>query len=394
VSKKTIRDVVVRGTRVLLREDFNVPLDEQGRITDDHRIREALPTVTALRDAGARVILASHLGRPKGRVDESLRLGVVADRLSELLGVPVLTLADCVGPDVEAAVAAMGDGDVVLLENLRFHPEEETNDEEFAKSLAALADLYVNDAFGTAHRAHASTVGVARYLPAVAGLLMEKELTYLSEALERPTRPFVAILGGKKVSDKMGVIRNLLTKADALLIGGAMSYTFLAAQGHEVGASLIEADRLDLARSLMDEARRRQLAFALPVDVVVADRFTDDAARKVVSSDAIPPGWMGMDIGPATASEFAAIINEGKTIIWNGPMGVFEFPSFAAGTRAVAEAMAASDAITIVGGGDSAAAVEMFGLAGRMSHISTGGGASLEFMEGKDLPGVAVLQDG
>jgi 3-phosphoglycerate kinase len=393
VSKKTIRDVNVRGKRVLLRVDFNVPLDEHGRITDDHRIREALPTITALRDAGARVILASHLGRPKGRVDESLRLGGVADRLSELLGAPVRHLPDCVGPVVETAVAAMADGEVVLLENLRFHPEEEADDKAFAKSLAALADVYVNDAFGTAHRAHASTVGVARHLPAVAGLLMEKELTHLSEALERPTRPFVAILGGKKVSDKMGVIRNLLARADALLIGGAMSYTFLAAQGHEVGASLMEADRLDLARSLMDEAGRRELTVALPEDVVVADRFADDAARRVVPAGAIPPGWMGMDIGPATARAFAAIIKEGKTIIWNGPMGVFEFPSFAAGTRAVAEAMAAADAVTIVGGGDSAAAVEMFGLAGRMSHISTGGGASLEFMEGKELPGVAVLQD-
>ncbi|MGH2349748.1 MAG: phosphoglycerate kinase [bacterium] len=393
MNKKTIRDAGVRGKRVLLREDFNVPLDEDGRITDDHRIREARPTIAALRDAGARVILASHLGRPKGRVEEGLRLDVVARRLSDLLEIPVRKLPDCVGPEVEAAVASMRDGDVVLLENLRFHPEEEANDDGFAKSLAALADLYVNDAFGTAHRAHASTVGVARYLPAVAGLLMEKELTHLSEALERPTRPFVAILGGKKVSDKMGVIRNLLQRADALLIGGAMTYTFLAAQGYEVGASLIEEDRLDLARSLMEDAGRRDLTFRLPDDVVVADRFTDEALRKVVSSSAIPRGWMGMDIGPATAGAFAAIIKEGKTIIWNGPMGVFEFPSFAAGTRAVAQAMADADAVTIVGGGDSAAAVEMFGLTGRLTHISTGGGASLEFMEGKELPGVAVLQD-
>lgn len=392
MSKKTIRDVDVRGQRVLVREDFNVPLDE-GRIADDRRIREALPTIAALRDAGARIILASHLGRPKGKVDEGLRLDGVAQRLTDLLGTPVRKLPDSVGPAVEAAVAALRDGDVVLLENLRFHAGEEANDDRFAASLAALADLYVNDAFGTAHRAHASTVGIAAHRPAVAGLLMERELVYLSQALEHPPRPFIAILGGKKVSDKMGVIRNLLAKADALLIGGAMTYTFLKAQGREVGASLIEEDRLDLARSLMAEAARREMTFKLPVDVVVADRFADDAAHAVVPSDAMPPGWMGMDIGPVTAREYAAIIAEGKTVVWNGPMGVFEFPAFAAGTRAVAQAMADADAVTIVGGGDSAAAVELFGLADRMTHISTGGGASLEFMEGKELPGVAVLAD-
>ncbi|HLE77018.1 MAG TPA: phosphoglycerate kinase [bacterium] len=392
MSKKTIRDVDVRGKRVLVREDFNVPLDDD-RIADDRRIREALPTIAALRDAGARIILASHLGRPKGKVDEGLRLDGVAQRLTDLLGIPVRKLADSVGPAVEAAVAALRDGDVVLLENLRFHAGEEANDDRFAASLAALADLYVNDAFGTAHRAHASTVGIAAHRPAVAGLLMERELVYLSQALEHPPRPFIAILGGKKVSDKMGVIRNLLAKADALLIGGAMTYTFLKAQGREVGASLIEEDRLDLARSLMAEAARREMTFKLPVDVVVADRFADDAAHAVVPSDAMPPGWMGMDIGPVTAREYAAIIAGGKTVVWNGPMGVFEFPAFAAGTRAVAQAMADADAVTIVGGGDSAAAVELFGLADRMTHISTGGGASLEFMEGKELPGVAVLAD-
>jgi len=392
VSKKTIRDVDVRGKRVLVREDFNVPLDDD-RIADDRRIREALPTIAALRDAGARIILASHLGRPKGKVDEGLRLDGVAQRLTDLLGIPVRKLADSVGPAVEAAVAALRDGDVVLLENLRFHAGEEANDDRFAASLAALADLYVNDAFGTAHRAHASTVGIAAHRPAVAGLLMERELVYLSQALEHPPRPFIAILGGKKVSDKMGVIRNLLAKADALLIGGAMTYTFLKAQGREVGASLIEEDRLDLARSLMAEAARREMTFKLPVDVVVADRFADDAAHAVVPSDAMPPGWMGMDIGPVTVREYAAIIAGGKTVVWNGPMGVFEFPAFAAGTRAVAQAMADADAVTIVGGGDSAAAVELFGLADRMTHISTGGGASLEFMEGKELPGVAVLAD-
>lgn len=392
MNKKTIRDVDVRGKRVLVREDFNVPLDD-GRISDDRRIREALPTISALRSAGARVILASHLGRPKGKVDEGLRLDAVARRLSELLGVAVRKLPDSIGSEVDAAVTELHDGDVVLLENLRFRAGEEANDDRYARSLAALADVYVNDAFGTAHRAHASTVGVATYLPAIAGLLMEKELIHLSEALERPTRPFVAILGGKKVSDKMGVIRNLLAKADALLIGGAMTYTFLKAQGYEVGASLVEDDRLDLARSLMDDAARREMTFKLPVDVVVADRFAEDARHTVVAAAAIPAGWMGMDIGPETAREYAATIEEGKTIIWNGPMGVFEFPAFAAGTRAVAEAMAAADAVTIVGGGDSAAAVEAFGLADRMTHISTGGGASLEFMEGKELPGVAVLAD-
>ncbi|HXF82523.1 MAG TPA: phosphoglycerate kinase [bacterium] len=393
MRKKTVSDVPVRGRRVLVRVDFNVPLDEDGRITDDRRIREALPTIVHLRRQGARVILASHLGRPGGRVQESLRLDPVARRLSELLGVPVRKLPDCVGPEVEAAVAAMRDGDVVLLENLRFHPGEEANDEAFARALAALADLYVNDAFGTAHRAHASTVGVARLLPAVAGFLMEKELVHLSRALEEPTRPFVAILGGKKVSDKIAVIRNLLTRADALLIGGAMAYTFLKARGGAVGASLVEEDKLDLARALMAEAARRQVAFHLPEDVVVADRFAEDAERRVVPADAIPDGWMGMDIGPRTAAAYGRTIAASGTVLWNGPMGVFEFPAFATGTRAVAQAMAESRAVTIVGGGDSAAAVEQFGLAGRMTHISTGGGASLEFLEGRELPGVAVLQD-
>jgi len=392
VTKKTVSDVPVRSKRVLVRVDYNVPLDG-GRITDDRRITESLPTVTYLRRNGARVILASHLGRPGGRVKEELRLDPVAARLGELLGIPVPKLPDCVGPEVQRAVAAMQDGDVVLLENLRFHREEEANDDAFARALASLADLYVNDAFGTAHRAHASTVGVARHLPAVAGFLLEKELTYLSRALESPTRPFVAILGGKKVSDKMGVIRNLLTKADALLMGGAMAYTFLAAAGATVGASLVEADRMDLARALMDEAVQRGVAFHLPEDVVVADRFAEDAARRTVPADAIPEGWMGMDIGPRTAEHYRRIIAGAGTVMWNGPMGVFEFPAFAEGTRAIARAMAESRAVTIVGGGDSAAAVEQFGLAARLTHVSTGGGASLEFLEGRELPGVAVLQD-
>lgn len=392
MQKQTIRDVDVRGKRVLVRVDFNVPLDD-GTITDDRRIRESLPTITALRRQRAKVILASHLGRPGGKVQAALRLDPVARRLGELLGVPVPKLPDAVGPEVEAAVAAMRDEDVVVLENLRFHAQEEANDPAFARALAALADLYVNDAFGTAHRAHASTVGVTRYLPAVAGLLMEKELRHLSQALENPRRPFIAILGGKKVSDKIGVIRNLLTRADALLIGGGMTYTFLRAQGLQVGSSLCEDDKLDLARSLMDEAAARRIPFRLPDDVVVADRFAENAAHKVVPAEAIPPGWMGLDIGPQSSRAFAAVIATAGTVMWNGPMGVFEFPAFAAGTRAIAQAMADSTAVTIVGGGDSAAAVEQMGLADRITHISTGGGASLEFLEGKELPGVAVLQD-
>ncbi len=392
MQKKVIRDIDVRGKRVFLRVDFNVPL-EDGRVVDDRRIQAALPTITALRAQGARVIVASHLGRPNGRVDETLRLDPIAVRLSELLGAPVRKLADCIGPAVVATVAAMRDGDIVLLENLRFHPEEEADDDRFAHALAALADVYVDDAFGAAHRAHASTVGIAKYLPAVAGLLMEKELTYLSQVLEEPARPFVAILGGKKVSDKIGVIRNLLTKANALIVGGGMSYTFLRTQGFEVGASLCEEDKLDLARSLLEEAARRGVDFRLPVDVVVGDRMTDDAQHHVVSAKEIPPGWMGLDIGPATAAAFAHVIGKAKTVLWNGPMGVFELAPFAEGTRAVAVAMAESAAVTIVGGGDTAAAVEQIGLADRMTHISTGGGATLEFMEGKELPGVAVLND-
>lgn len=393
MTKKTVSDVRVRGKRVFVRVDFNVPLDEEGQITDDRRIVESLRTITYLRTQGARVILASHLGRPGGKVKDGLRMDPVARRLGELLGAPVRKLDDCVGGGVERAVAEMADGDVVLLENLRFHAEEEANDAAFARRLAALADLYVNDAFGTAHRAHASTVGVAASLPAVAGFLMEKELTYLSRALEEPTRPFVAILGGKKVSDKIAVIRNLLGKADALLIGGAMTYTFLRAQGRAVGASLLEEDKLDLARALMAEAAGGRGAFHLPDDVVVADRFADDAAMRTVPADAIPDGWMGMDIGPKTVAAYRTVILTAGTVLWNGPMGVFEFPRFAEGTRGVAQAMVDSTAVTIVGGGDSAAAVEQFGLADRISHISTGGGASLEFMEGRELPGVAVLAD-
>ncbi|MBI4277599.1 MAG: phosphoglycerate kinase [Armatimonadetes bacterium] len=393
MAKKTVRDADVRGKRVMLRVDFNVPLDDAGKIQDDRRIRESLPTLRYVRDQGARLILCSHLGRPKGKPDPRLRLDPVAARLSDLLGAPVRKLADCVGPEVEAAVAAMVPGAVVLLENLRFHKEEEANDPVFSQRLAALADIFVNDAFGTAHRAHASTVGVATLRSAVAGLLMEKEIGYLTRALESPTRPFVAILGGAKVSDKIDVIRNLLTRADSLLIGGGMSYTFLRARGLEVGRSLCEEDKLDLARELMADAEKRRVAFLLPTDVVVAPRIAADAARRTVATGAIPAELMGLDIGPETSRAFAEVIKNAGTVVWNGPMGVFEVEPFAEGTRAVGRAMAESSATTIVGGGDTAAAVEQMGFADRMTHISTGGGATLEFMEGRELPGVAVLED-
>ena len=390
--KKTILDLKVDGRRVLLRVDFNVPM-ENGRITDDRRIRESLPTIRFLLDHRACVILASHLGRPKGRVDAALTLKPVSERLETLLGRPVPLLPDCVGPAVESAIGAMQPGDVVLAENLRFHAEEEANDPAFAASLARLADVYVNDAFGTAHRAHASTAGVAAHLPAVAGFLMEKELRHLGQALEAPVRPFVAILGGKKVSDKIGVIRHLLTLADVLLIGGGMAYTFLRAQGHEIGASICETDSLTLASELLATAAERGVTFHLPVDVIVAEKVAGGATHKVVDVGAIPAGWAGVDIGPKTGALFANVIAQAGTILWNGPMGVFEIPEFADGTRAVAEAMAQSKAVTVVGGGDTSAAVEELGLADRMTHLSTGGGASLEFLEGRELPGIAVLQD-
>ncbi|MDR7550911.1 MAG: phosphoglycerate kinase [Armatimonadota bacterium] len=391
-TKKTIRDVEVSGKRILVRVDFNVPMDG-GMITDDRRIRESLPTIRYLLEHQARVVLCSHLGRPKGKVDPAFSLAPVAARLVDLLGQPVPLLPDCVGPEVEAAVARMRPGDVVLLENLRFHPEEEANDAAFAVALSRLADLYVNDAFGTAHRAHASTAGVARHLPAVAGFLMEKELRHLGQALETPARPFVAVLGGKKVSDKIAVIRNLLARADSLLLGGGMAYTFLKAGGYEIGGSILEPDSLPLASALMAEAASRRVRFELPQDIVVSATVDGSAATQVVEARAIPPTLIGVDIGPRTAAHFAGIIKDGGTVLWNGPMGIFEVPAFAAGTRAVAEAMAASKAVTVVGGGDTAAAVEAFGLSDRMTHISTGGGASLEFLEGRELPGVAVLQD-
>jgi len=394
VKKKTIRDIDVAGKRVLVREDLNVPLDpETGRITDDRRIEAAVPTLKYLAEAGAKVIVVSHLGRPKGGPDEKLRMNSVAVRLQELLGRPVKKLDDCIGPDVEQAVAAMSPGDVILLENVRFYSEEEKNDPEFARKLASLADVYVNDAFGTAHRAHASTEGVAHHLPAVAGFLMEKEIDYLSRALSAPERPFVAVLGGAKVKDKIKVIENLLTKVDTLIIGGGMAYTFLKAKGLEIGKSLLDAESLDYARQTMEEAAKRGVGFELPVDVVVADRFAEDAAVQTVPAEAIPAEWMGMDIGPKTAEKWGEILKQAKTVVWNGPVGVFEMDRFAAGTRALAEAIASSSAVSIVGGGDSAAALEKLGYADKMTHVSTGGGASLEFLEGRELPGVVALMD-
>jgi len=389
MNKKTVRDIDVRGKRVLVRVDFNVPLKD-GQVTDDTRIRASLPTIQYLIDHEARVILCSHLGRPKGGPQPEFRMDPVARRLSELLKQPVAKTDDCVGPGVEAAVAALKPGDVLLLENTRFHKEEEKNDPEFARQLAALADVYVNDAFGSAHRAHASTEGVAHYLPAVAGFLMEKELDFLGRALENPDHPFIAILGGAKISDKIGVIRNLLTKVDRLLIGGGMANTFLKAQGYAVGDSLVEDGSLDVARELLQSSGGK---IALPVDAVIGDRFDAAAEARTVSVDAVPAGWRILDIGPDTVARFTRALQGVKLVVWNGPMGVFEFPRFATGTFAIARALANSGATTIIGGGDSAAAVEQAGLADKMTHISTGGGASLEFLEGITLPGVAALQD-
>lgn len=387
--KKSVRDVDVNNKKVLVRVDFNVPIKD-GKVGDDTRIRAALPTIQYLLDHGAAVILCSHLGRPKGEVMPEYSLRPVSEYLAELMGRPVKFAESCVGPVAERAAAELKPGEVLLLENTRFLPGETKNDPEMARQLASLADLYVNDAFGSAHRAHASTEGVAHYLPAVAGFLMEKEIQYLGQAIENPARPFVAILGGAKISDKIGVIRNLLNKADQVLIGGGMANTFFKAQGYPVGDSLVEDDALDTARALLAEGGSR---LRLPVDVVIADRFEPDATSKIISMAAIPEGWRIMDIGPATVQLFSKVIREAATIVWNGPMGVFEFPRFAEGTFNIARAIADSNATSIVGGGDSVAAVTQAGLADRITHLSTGGGASLEMLEGILLPGLAALQD-
>jgi len=391
VAKQTIRDINPAGKRVLMRVDFNVPMKE-GAVDDDTRIRAALPSINYLMDKGAKTILVSHLGRPKG-VDETLRMNLVAERLSQLLGKPVAKLDDCVGPAVEASVAKMQAGEVVLLENVRFHAEEEKNDPQFAAALAKLAELYVNDAFGTAHRAHASTEGVAHLLPAVAGFLMEKELAVLGGALTSPARPFVVIMGGAKAKDKMGVIENLITKVNTLLLGGGMAYTFLAAKGYQVGRSVLDKDKISLAGSLMEKAQQSGVKLELPVDVVITTELELDAERKVVDADKIPADWMGADIGPKTCELFAGAIKGAKTVVWNGPMGVFELEPLAAGTHAIAQALADCGGNTIIGGGESVQAVEKMGFGDKISHLSTGGGASLEFLEGLKLPGVEALKD-
>ncbi|XGB42624.1 MAG: phosphoglycerate kinase [Nodosilinea sp. LVE1205-7] len=395
VASLTAADVA--GKRVLIRADFNVPLDKQGNITDDTRIRAALPTIQDLTGKGAKVLLTSHFGRPDGKVVDSMRLTPVAQRLGELLGQPVVKCDDCIGETVAAAVGALENGQVALLENVRFYPGEEANDPEFAKQLAANADLYVNDAFGTAHRAHASTAGVTQYLsPSVAGYLIEKELQYLQAAIENPQRPLAAIIGGSKVSSKIGVIETLLEKVDKLLIGGGMIFTFYKARGLAVGKSLVEEDKLELARKLEAKAKERGVELLLPTDVVVADAFDANANAQTVSIDAIPDGWMGLDIGPDSVQVFQAALKQSKSVIWNGPMGVFEFDKFAVGTEAIAHTLAdltGQGVTTIIGGGDSVAAVEKVGVAEKMSHISTGGGASLELLEGKVLPGIAALDE-
>ena len=392
-NKKTIEDIDVSGKKVLVRCDFNVPLDENKNITDETRINAALPTIKYLLEHGAAVILCSHLGRPKGEFNMKYSLAPVAKRLSEKLGFEVKLAKDVIGPDAKKLAAEVKPGQAVLLENVRFHAEEEKNDPAFAKELASMAEIYVSDAFGTVHRAHASTAGVAEYLPAVAGFLIGKELNFLGKAVTNPERPFVAILGGAKVKDKIGVITNLIEKVDTLLIGGGMAYTFMKATGGEIGNSLCDEERLGLALELLDKAKAKGVKLLLPIDNVCGKEFNNDTEQMVCESGKIPEGWEGLDIGPKTVELFSKEIKAAKTVVWNGPMGVFEMPNFAKGTLAIATAMAESDATTIIGGGDSAAAVTQMGLASKMSHISTGGGASLEFLEGKTLPGVAALND-
>jgi phosphoglycerate kinase len=393
MRKKTIRGIDVADKRVLVRVDFNVPLDPEGRILDDLRIRSALATIEYLRGQKAKVILCSHFGRPKGQVVESMRLAPVAASLSDLLGEPVIAARDCIGPVAAAAVAKLGPGDLLLLENVRFHPEEEANDPGFARELASLADVYVNDAFGTAHRAHASTEGVAHYLPAVAGLLMEKELEYLGRVVSDPQPPVGAIIGGAKISDKITVLRHLLQKTSAMVIGGGMANTFLKAKGLAVGESLVEDEQLDTARAILADAARDGISIRLPEDVTIADAFAADASARTVSADAVPDGWWIMDAGPRSVVAYGEALAPCKTIVWNGPLGVIEFPQFARGSEALAKILAGLDATTIVGGGETAALVEESGLADKFDHVSTGGGAFLEFLEGRELPGVAALLD-
>ena len=394
MEKKTIRDIDVAGKRVLVRVDLNVPLSEDtGEILDNTRIKSVVPTISYLVDRKARVILCSHLGRPKGKPVDSLRMAPIAKRLSEIIGKPIATTQDCIGEDVEKAASELKNGEILLLENLRFHDEEEKNDPEFAKALAKLADIYVNDAFGTAHRAHASTEGVAKYLPAVAGFLIEKEIEVMGKALTNPTRPFASIIGGAKISDKIGVLDNILEKVDILLIGGGMVATFLKAMSYEVGKSSVEEDKLDLAKRLMEKAKSKGVKLVLPVDVVVADKSSADAKSKTVAIDKVPTDWFIMDIGHKTIDLFEEELKKCKTIIWNGPMGVFEYPKFSRGTASIANTLAGAKATTIIGGGSTAEAIEEMGLTDKMTHVSTGGGASLEFLEGKTLPGVAALQD-
>ncbi|GAQ18548.1 phosphoglycerate kinase [Oceanobacillus picturae] len=392
MNKKTLQDIDVKGKKVFCRVDFNVPMKD-GEVTDDTRIKAALPTIEYLSEQGATVILASHLGRPKGEAVEELRLDPVAKRLSDLLGKEVVKTDEVYGSEVNEALSRLSDGDILLLENVRFEAGEEKNDEQLAQAFADMADIYVNDAFGAAHRAHASTAGVAEKLPAVAGKLLEKEIAVLGKALENPERPFTAIIGGAKVKDKINVIDNLLDKVDNLIVGGGLAYTFIKAQGHEIGKSLLEEDKLDLAKEFMQKAKNNGVNFVLPVDVVVADDFSEEANTKIVDIEEIPADWEALDIGPKTREKYSQIVADSKLVIWNGPMGVFELNVFAGGTKAVAESLANTEGYTVIGGGDSAAAVEKFDYAEDMDHVSTGGGASLEFMEGKALPGVEALND-
>lgn len=393
LNKKSIEDIDVKGKKVLVRVDFNVPIDENGSITDDRRIREALPTIKYLKEHNAKVILMSHLGRPKGKFNMKYSLKPVAEKLSERLRSDVKLAKDVIGDEVQAEAESLKEGDVMLLENVRFYEEEEKNDREFSKKLASLGDIYVNDAFGTAHRAHASTAGVAEFLPSAIGFLIKKEIDIMGKALTRPERPFIAILGGAKVSDKIGVIENLLDKVDALLIGGGMAYTFYKAKGYEIGKSILEADKVELAKGILEKAEAKHVRLLLPTDVVVAAEFNNDSPKKTVPVDMIPEDQMGMDIGENTREVFSDIIKSAKTVVWNGPVGVFEMPNFAKGTFELAKAMSECKGTTIVGGGDSAAAIEQLGFADKITHISTGGGASLEFLEGKVLPGIAAIEN-